>query len=227
MSNLIRIGVLADTHAESVSNIPPTVLKDFAGLDLIVHLGDFDSPQFLEELKTLGNFSGVYGNHDYAIKDLLPEKDILRINGKRIGLIHGHGCSVPFGLTRGLRKHFKKDDVDAILYGHTHLAVNKTEEDGILFFNPGSAIARFPAAQNSYGILTVGDTVTATIHYFKPQQDTGALATGTKSSQRLRSLAAHHERQWCSSIKRSVHSAYDEVSRALGLKDEAFPSVFD
>src|SRR3989304_5305635 len=144
-----------------MSDMPLSLLKDFADLDLIIHLGDFDSPQFLEELKTLGNFCGVSGNHDAAI-EILPEKDILLINGARIGPIHGHGCSMPFGLTRGLRNHFKKDAVDAILYGHTHLAVNKTEEDGMLFFNPGSAIARFPAAQNSYGILTVGDSVTAT-----------------------------------------------------------------
>ncbi len=227
MPNQIRIGVLADTHAESVSDMPLTLLGDLASLDLIIHLGDFHSQQFFEELKTLGNFCGVYGNHDSAIKALLPKKDILLINGKRIGLIHGHGCSVPMGLTLGLRNHFKKDDVDAILCGHTHLAVNKTEEDGMFFFNPGSAIARFPAAQNSYGILTIGDTVTATIHYFKPHKDSCALATGTKSSQRLRSLAAHHERNWRGSVKRSLLSACDEVGKELGLKQDTFPSVFD
>ena len=50
--------------------------------------------------------------------------------------------------------------IDAILYGHTHSARN-TVEDGILFFNPGSVMGRFPAMRRSYGVLTVGEQISS------------------------------------------------------------------
>ena len=83
---------------------------------------------------------------------------MLEIEGRRIGLIHGHGVpgyilerrDVP-ALHDYLRRQFE-DPPDCIVYGHTHRAVNQWQ-DGILFFNPGTATGR--GANPTIGILTI------------------------------------------------------------------------
>jgi uncharacterized protein len=46
---------------------------------------------------------------------------------------------------------FDGDQINVIVYGHSHLAQNEVI-DGVLFFNPGTAT-------ESFGILTVDDGV--------------------------------------------------------------------
>ena len=90
----------------------------------------------------------VHGNMDSSeVRSLLPEKVVLEINGKRIGIIHGSGG--PWGIENKLREQFS--DVDAIVYGHTHQARNEIIEN-VLYFNPGKA-------SHSYGILTVEEDI--------------------------------------------------------------------
>lgn len=122
-------------------------------------MGDFDSLELLEEFRKLPNFHGVSGNHDGpAIKTVLPEQDIIEIEGRRFGLVHGHGCFWPRGIRRGLVERFRGEKLDAILYGHTHWMVNNTG-GGTLFFNPGSAAGRFPSTLQSYGIISVNGSL--------------------------------------------------------------------
>ena len=64
----MKIGVLSDTHVSRVSELPPSVIRTLERADLIVHLGDFDSPRLLEELSELGDFIGVAGNHDGVLQ---------------------------------------------------------------------------------------------------------------------------------------------------------------
>lgn len=150
----MKIGVIADTHVHRISELPSSLIKALTRVDMVVHLGDFHSEDLVNDLKEITNFRGVAGNHDAHIPGL-PEKDLVEANGRRIGIVHGHGCVFPFGYKWGLLTQFE-DKVDAILYGHTHSARNRMEE-GILFFNPGSVMGRFPAMQRSYGVLTVGE----------------------------------------------------------------------
>jgi putative phosphoesterase len=164
MSKPVKIVVLSDTHTrKKTSELPPDVVNVLMTADVIVHLGDFYSKELVDELIGLGNFHGVTGNHDFGdIQLRLPKKDVLEVNGKKIGLIHGHGCVIPNGLHKGLIAKFNGDKTDAILYGHTHIAMSKVL-DGVLLFNPGSVSGRFPAHKRTYGVLTVGDTVTGEI----------------------------------------------------------------
>ncbi len=161
----MKIGVLSDTHISRVSELPPSVIRALEKADLIIHLGDFDSPQLLGELREMGDFIGVAGNHDgREIRNILSEKEILEVKGKRIGLIHGHGCVLPLGFQYGLLNQFKDDKVDAVLYGHTHIIKNYVAGN-VLFFNPGSAAGRFPAFWKSFGMLDVNGSITAEIHH--------------------------------------------------------------
>jgi putative phosphoesterase len=155
----MKICVISDTHARRIDDLPPALITIMKEADAIIHLGDFDKIELVHELKQLGNFYGVTGNHDFArIRAELPETDILEIDGRKLGLVHGNGSPKRNGLERELKARFKEEKLDAILYGHTHITRNEAV-DGTLFFNPGSAAGRFPAYRKSYGILHVNGTI--------------------------------------------------------------------
>jgi putative phosphoesterase len=144
----MKIGVVSDTHATSFSQLPDQILRNLAEVDLIIHTGDFVARDVLDGLKQLGEVKAVQGNMDSEeLKRILPEKELLVIEGKRVGVIHGWGS--PHGIDDRVGGMF--DDVDIIVYGHSHHAQNEVK-NGILFFNPGRA-------KNSFGILTIGKEV--------------------------------------------------------------------
>ena len=144
----MRIGVLSDTHMHLAEELPPEILKAFPEMDLIVHAGDFVGSEVFEGLKRLGEVKAVHGNVDsMKLRGLLPDKELLVVGGKKIGITHGWGG--PEGIEQRVRGLFA--DVDVIIYGHSHLA--KIEQIGnILFFNPGPGY-------RSFGILTIGEDV--------------------------------------------------------------------
>ena len=140
----MKIGVVSDTHATSFTQLPDQILRTLAEVDLIIHTGDFVARDVLDGLKRLGELKAVQGNMDSEeLKRILPEKEILVIEGKRIGIIHGWGS--PHGIDDRVGGMF--EDVDIIVYGHSHYSQNEVKK-GILFFNPGRA-------KNSFGILTI------------------------------------------------------------------------
>lgn len=144
----MKIGVVSDTHATSFAQVPDQILLALAGVDLIIHAGDFVAKDVLDGLKRLGKVKAVQGNMDSdELKRILPEKESLVIEGRRIGIIHGWGS--PYGIDDRVGKMF--EDVDVIVYGHSHYSQNEVKR-GILFFNPGQA-------RNSFGILTVGEQI--------------------------------------------------------------------
>lgn len=148
----MRIGVLSDTHIESFDQLDSRIISTLAGVDLIVHAGDFVAKAVLDGLKQIGEVRAVRGNMDsLEIKRILPEKELIEIEGRKIGIIHGWGG--PDGIDDKVRGEF--GEVDIIIYGHSHYAQNETRH-GVLFFNPG-------AARRSFGILTVGDEVSGEI----------------------------------------------------------------
>jgi len=148
----VRIGVLSDTHMRSFGEVPQEVLKALSNVDLIVHAGDFTTLGVLEGLRQLGEVKAVRGNMDSAeLRSILPEKQLVVIGGKKIGITHGSGA--PWGIENRVRGMF--DEVDVIIYGHTHKVKNETI-GGLLFFNPGQA-------RRSFGILIIGADATGEI----------------------------------------------------------------
>jgi len=144
----MRIGVVSDTHLTSFAQVPDRILLALAEIDLIIHAGDFVARDVLDGLKRLGEVKAVRGNMDSEeLKRILPEKELLWIEGKRIGITHGSGS--PYGIDDRVGRMF--EDVDVIVFGHSHQSQNEIKK-GILFFNPGQA-------RNSFGILTVGKEV--------------------------------------------------------------------
>ncbi len=144
----MRIGVVSDTHLTSFAQVPDRILLALVEVDLIIHAGDFVTRDVLDGLRRLGEVKAVRGNMDSdELKQVLPEKELLLIEGKRIGITHGSGS--PYGIDDRVGRMF--EDVDVIVFGHSHHFQNEIKK-GILFFNPGQA-------RNSFGILTVGKEV--------------------------------------------------------------------
>ena len=148
----MRIAVLSDTHAHTVNAIPERIRAVLAGVDLIVHAGDFTEKAVLEGLRTLGEVKAVRGNMDSGeLKRVLPEKELFVVNGRKIGLTHGFGG--PWGIAGRTRQLF--GDVDIIVFGHSHEPCNQHLQ-GSLLFNPGRA-------RDSFGLLTINDEIRAEI----------------------------------------------------------------
>ncbi len=148
----MRLAVLTDTHVGSMQELPGPMLKALADVDLIVHAGDFTETAVLEGLRALKEVKAVCGNMDSrAIQMALPRKELFVAAGKKIGLIHGWG--IPLGIAGRVRGEF--DDVDVIIFGHSHTSCNERIR-GALMFNPGRC-------RESYGLLTIAEDMSAKI----------------------------------------------------------------
>ncbi|MCM8762860.1 MAG: metallophosphatase family protein [Candidatus Omnitrophica bacterium] len=159
----MKIGAISDTHIYQESeHIPKKILDDFKTVDLILHAGDLIDLKVLDELKkSCKNVLAVYGNMDPPeVRRALKEKEIVQAGRYRIGLMHGFGH--PSRLIDLLREAFKDDKVDIVVFGHSHYPVNE-KKNGILYFNPGSAVDKIFAPYNSYGILEINDKIEARI----------------------------------------------------------------
>lgn len=162
MSNKVtRIAVLSDTHFHYFNEVPASLLESLKTFDLVIHLGDFVNKDLVEYFRSFNNFYGIAGNHDpQSVKKILPKTDVIQVNGKRLGLLHGYWF--PFFCQHRSLARFKNENVDAILYGHTHVIRNEIANN-MLFFNPGSASGLWPAPWKTYGVLNVGETISGEI----------------------------------------------------------------
>lgn len=152
----MRIGVISDTHIPSVTDrLPERVFGEFRGVDMILHAGDIVSLPVLESLEKLSKVVAVCGNMDHLdICDKLPAKTVVEAGKFRIGLIHGFGP--PNTLLEWVQIQFEDDKVDAIVFGHSHHAMNEVI-DGVLFFNPGTPTDRRFSHELSIGMLEIGE----------------------------------------------------------------------
>jgi hypothetical protein len=87
----------------------------------------------------------------HEIRKVFPKKRIIELGGFKIGLIHGGGS--PFGIESRIQGEF--NEVDAIVYGHTHTPANHRVKN-IYFFNPGSPTQSLWHGA-TLGILTLGE----------------------------------------------------------------------
>ena len=155
----VRVGVVSDTHCpEFLDRLPDRIGELLSGVELILHAGDVGSAETLAELGRIAPVAAVRGDHDRGLD--LPERRVVEVAGKQIGLVHGnrsHLIEEPatfagtvtlgqwwpkVGLHRWLRGSFP--DADAVVYGHTHFADSR-RLDGTLLLNPGAVYQVSPA----------------------------------------------------------------------------------
>jgi putative phosphoesterase len=160
-SKPVKVAVISDSHAQRIGELPPLLLDTLTKVDAVIHLGDYTSPELLNDLRKMGNFFGIIGNHDDSIgRKELKVIEVVELAGKRLGLIHG--LFLPIARPKRMRAWLKKYDVDALLFGHNHLVTNRMM-NGVFLFNPGTVTGQFPATQATFGLLTLDGSITGEI----------------------------------------------------------------
>jgi putative phosphoesterase len=147
----VRAVVLSDTHLrdDSARRLPDRVHAELREADVVLHCGDVTEHGLLDELATYAPVHAVLGNNDVALRDTLPERLVLVLDGVRVGMVHDSG------LTKGraARVHRMFPDSDIVLFGHSHAPVDDVGVDGQHLFNPGSPTQRRMQPHPSFGLL--------------------------------------------------------------------------
>jgi putative phosphoesterase len=144
-----NIWVVSDTHLRSGQILPDSFTKLVGREDIIIHLGDFVSPDIVNQLQKLGALEAVSGNCDPpSIKNRFPFEKIVEIAGIKIAISHGRGG--PTETIRRVKNDFE-GRVDVALFGHTH-SPHHSKSNGTVFFNPGS-LTQSRKGPKSFGLL--------------------------------------------------------------------------
>jgi len=153
VSNVRRVGFLADTHSRKAdgSDLPHQSLEAFAGVDLIVHLGDIGQKGILRRLADVAPVlvpaGGDHGWIPVGREDVAPLK-VIEAAGLSVGLtfnltkpdkaivVEDAALLFTKPLPDLMRRRFGRP-VHAVAFGGTHR--QRTEEhEGVVFFDPGS-----------------------------------------------------------------------------------------
>lgn len=139
----LTIGVISDTHVypHGSRRVPPPALDLFRrfGCGLLVHLGDANIGDVLDELAAVAPLLAVVGNNDDAeLQDALPMEAWFDVGPHRFVAVHGHGQR---GKSARQVAQGYAGRAACVLYGHSHEPVIEQQGTTILF-NPGSATDR-------------------------------------------------------------------------------------
>lgn len=151
---MIRIGVISDTHLTKPTDDFRRMMEHrFSGVDYLIHAGDIIGPDMYQYL-CLWDLLAVRGNmDDRDLWDVLPKMRTEIIGGKRIGIVHGAGSW--YAIENFVLTQF--DDVDLIVFGHSHIPVYRKEKTTELF-NPG-ALKRPLSQQKTVGLIEIEDRI--------------------------------------------------------------------
>jgi len=120
------IGLISDTHGL----LRKEAVAALRGSELVVHAGDVGKPEILEELERIAPVVAVRGNVDTAAwAAKLPETAVAEADGLSIYVLHDLNSLDVNPVAAGFR---------IVVSGHSHKP-GKTERNGVLYINPGSA----------------------------------------------------------------------------------------
>jgi putative phosphoesterase len=122
----VLVGLISDTHGL----LRAEALQALRGSDLIVHAGDVGNPEILNTLRALAPLTVVKGNVDNEPwTSSLPLSDVVQAGSAFIYVLHDlHDLDVD-PVTAGF---------NVVVSGHSHQP-SRTEREGVLYLNPGSA----------------------------------------------------------------------------------------
>lgn len=168
----MRIGLISDTHLEDPAvALHPAIGRAFAGVDLILHLGDIYGTFVLDRLEAIAPVLGIRAYQDPKDARLARQR-VETFAGMKVAMIHNLGFpETAIDVDQNLRfpagtpvqdvlsKKFG-EPVQVVVFGDTHEEI-VAERDGVLLVNPGSPT--YPGIQHPLGslgtvaILEVGD----------------------------------------------------------------------
>ena len=121
-----RIGLISDTHGL----LRKEAVEALGGSEMVIHAGDVGKPEILEELRKIAPVVAVRGNVDTEpwAKEL-PETAVVEAGAAMIYVLHD---------VNALDLDPAASGFQIVVSGHSHKP-GKTERDGLLYINPGSA----------------------------------------------------------------------------------------
>jgi uncharacterized protein len=127
MANTVkRIGLISDTHGL----LREEAVEALRGSELIIHAGDVGKPEILEELKKIAPVVAVRGNVDTEPwAQALPQTAVAKAGSVLIHVLHD---------VKALDLNPAAAGFHIVVSGHSHKPA-KTDCDGVLYINPGSA----------------------------------------------------------------------------------------
>lgn len=200
-----RIGIISDTHGL----LRPEVVDAMKGCEAILHGGDINSAQILEELNSIAPTYAVRGNNDKDWAKDLPETLSLELYGVRFFMVHN-------------KKYIpsKLENTDVIIYGHSHKYEEKST-GGILYINPGSCGPRRFKQRITFTVLVVEDD-----HSFRLEkteipnmQKKRGAADGSESSV--------EERVKDRDMKRIIKSVMRDTDKGIPVREIAVKNEID
>lgn len=130
----MKLGIISDTHVttnyekDNVSSLINQLKQAFKDVDEIIHAGDVCEDFFLNMIKEIAPTRCVKGNLDNIKNlDIFTKFYIGRYN---IGVIHI--------LPDNLEDFVKKNNINILIFGHTHQPIIKGTNFNVLLLNPGS-----------------------------------------------------------------------------------------
>jgi putative phosphoesterase len=149
----LRLVVLADTHLRAPPPELPAWAERAAAADVVLHAGDITGAPVLDWLLALGPpLRAVHGNVDDAgVAARLPERLAVELAGVAVGLVHDAGPAA--GRLERLRGWFPA--AAAVVFGHSHVPLHETADDGFQIFNPGSPTTRRRQPRCTMGLAAV------------------------------------------------------------------------
>ena len=144
----MKILVFSDSH-RSLSGMYSAI--DSHQPDQVIHLGDMqrDAEEVARAYPRLP-FCTVPGNCDGWTNE--PLKKLITLGGKRVLLSHGHLWHVKSGHQAAIADAVAVQ-ADLLLFGHTHQALCRRQEDGLWMLNPGASRSSFGCVLIENGTL--------------------------------------------------------------------------
>jgi len=134
----MRILIVSDTHGNDIGIV--MALHALQPVDLVVHCGDGEADiHLLESIDNTATIR-VAGNCDAGSS--APRELLCEWEGVKVLICHGDRYGVKAGLAK-LEARGCEAGVQAILFGHTHLAMVE-ERSGMLLVNPGTLFSQAP-----------------------------------------------------------------------------------
>jgi putative phosphoesterase len=134
----MQIGIVTDTHDDTAIVEAATDQFEAAGVDAVVHCGDFVAPFSAAPFDAEFDFYAVRGNNDgeWALQPqiddfgtYLGEMGELTFDGVEVAVYHGTSGAIVDALV-------ECGNYDYVCHGHTHQQVHEKHE-GTVRINPG------------------------------------------------------------------------------------------
>ena len=155
----IQVGVVSDTHLPQYGRALPRALVEAlraTEVATILHLGDMTGTEVPELFEVIAPFDGVAGNNDGpALVERFGRRRVITLGGLRIGMTHGDLGPSSWTTPQRAAATFRADEVDIVLYGHSHVPRIERLPDSRWLVNPGSPTAKRRQPRYTWALLRI------------------------------------------------------------------------